>query len=100
MGKEAGRSKLVELILFLLVSFGSVVASESFSRPFPKLAPLSLASFHPRLSRLQDHTSLVQFTALCKVNDSGQATCEWHSTGMFKYAWMGTRLRFKNLMRT
>ena len=73
-----------ELILQLLVSFGSVDASESFSRPLPKLAPLSLASFHPRLSRLQDHPSSLQFTELCKVHDSVQVSCEWHSTGMFK----------------
>jgi len=83
-----------------LVSFGSVDASESFSRPLPKLASLPLASFHPRLSSLQDQSSLLHFTELCKVHDLGQFSCQWHSTGIFKYVWMGTRLRLQNLMMT
>jgi hypothetical protein len=78
-GKDHGRSKSDEknkFILFLLVYFDSLDASEFISRHLPKFASLSLASFHSRLSRIEDHHSLlhyVKFTIQDKFLVSGRA---------------------------
>jgi len=86
MVKEFGRSKSRKKKMSALCSCwyrSARLMIENLFIGFFLSFSTTTCQFYPRFSRMQNRRSLLQFTTLRKVHDSGQISCEWHSNGIF-----------------